>query len=70
MKSAIIGWNLANFVTLMLMIAIIWVITSMGSHFLVRKSGGGKSAPSGFASTAPAAPGATIGGDVTLSLVA
>lgn len=69
MKSAIIGWNLANFVTLMLMIAIIWVITSLGSHFLVRKSSKG-TAQTGFGSTTPAAPGASIGGNVSLSLVA
>jgi len=67
MKSAIIGWNLANFVTIMLMLGIIWVLTSLISHFMVRK---GKQAASGFASTSPAAPGATLGGNVSLSLVA
>ena len=63
-RSAIVGWNIPNFVSFLLMLAIVWCAVGILSHTLVRK--GGKSGGNIFAANANVSAG-NVGANVNIA---
>lgn len=63
-RSAIVGWNIPNFVSFLLMLAIVWCGVGILSHVMVRK--GAKSGANVFAANANVQAG-SVGANVNIA---
>lgn len=63
-RSAIVGWNIPNFVSFVLMLAILWCAVGILSHVMVRK--GGKNGSNVFAANANVTAG-PVGANVNIA---
>ena len=59
---SLISWNLPNFVTIVLMLAIIWVVVGAAGHLFVRGPAQRKAASGVNGSNVTAAPGGVVVG--------